>query len=137
MSRGPRIDYDPRAPTERHIEVLSLLQDGLTNREIAKVLFVSEDTVKTHLKRLFERLEAFDRVTAVVEGMRRGLIPCPVPEHRGGDGEAPVTRKEVPPSLPPPTRRPSPRVLPAATPVKWGSAADVVTTGGSSPDRSD
>jgi DNA-binding NarL/FixJ family response regulator len=60
--------------TRREDEILDLLGKGLRNRELGQVLGVSEDTVKTHLKSLFRKLEVSDRAEAVREGMRRGFI---------------------------------------------------------------
>lgn len=67
----------PRAaccPTRREDELLELLGKGLRNRELAQVLGISEDTVKTHLKSLFRKLDVSDRAEAVREAMRRGFL---------------------------------------------------------------
>lgn len=58
----------------REIEILQLLAFGHTNKDIAKKLFISPDTVKTHLEHIFQKLGAPDRTAAVAEGMRRNLI---------------------------------------------------------------
>jgi len=58
----------------REHEVLGFLAAGLTAPQIAVQLHLSPSTVKTHLKRLYERLGVSDRAAAVAEGMRRGLI---------------------------------------------------------------
>ena len=60
--------------TAREIEVLQLLAFGHTNRDIAEKLFISPDTVKTHLEHIFEKLGASDRTAAVAEALRRRLI---------------------------------------------------------------
>ncbi|MGH8019408.1 MAG: response regulator [Opitutaceae bacterium] len=60
--------------TRREDEILELLGRGLSNRELGQVLGVTEDTVKTHLKSLFRKLEVSDRAEAVREAMRRGFI---------------------------------------------------------------
>ena len=60
--------------TRREDEILELLGKGLGNRELGQVLGVSEDTVKTHLKSLFRKLDVSDRAEAVREGLRRGFI---------------------------------------------------------------
>src|SRR5687767_9795098 len=60
--------------TRREEEILDLLGKGLSNRELGEVLGVSEDTVKTHLKSLFRKLQVSDRAEAVREAMRRGFI---------------------------------------------------------------
>ncbi len=61
--------------TPREHEILGLIAEGLSNREIGARLFVSENTVKTHSARLFEKLGASRRTQAVQEGRRLGLIP--------------------------------------------------------------
>jgi len=61
--------------TKRELEILALIADGLSNREIADKLFVSENTVKTHSSRLFEKLSAKRRTQAVQIGKEIGLIP--------------------------------------------------------------
>ena len=61
--------------TPREHEILGLIADGLSNREIAEKLFVSENTVKTHSARVFGKLGASRRTQAVQEARRRGLIP--------------------------------------------------------------
>jgi DNA-binding NarL/FixJ family response regulator len=60
--------------TRREDEILDLLGKGLGNRELGQVLGVSEDTIKTHLKSLFRKLDVSDRAEAVREGLRRGFI---------------------------------------------------------------
>jgi two-component system, NarL family, nitrate/nitrite response regulator NarL len=65
----------PIAPlTKREIEVLSGMSYGRSNAQIGQELFLSEDTVKTHARRLFRKLGAKDRAQAVAIGLRRGLI---------------------------------------------------------------
>jgi ATP/maltotriose-dependent transcriptional regulator MalT len=61
--------------TPREHEILGLIAEGLSNREIGEKLFVSENTVKTHSARVFEKLGASRRTQAVQEGRRLGLIP--------------------------------------------------------------
>lgn len=60
--------------TRREDEILDLLGKGLSNRELGQVLGISEDTIKTHLKSLFRKLDVSDRAEAVREGLRRGFI---------------------------------------------------------------
>jgi len=61
--------------TKRELEILELIAEGLSNREIADKLFVSENTVKTHSSRLFDKLGAKRRTQAVQIGKEIGLIP--------------------------------------------------------------
>ena len=61
--------------TPRELEILSLIAQGLSNREIADRLFVSENTVKTHCSRAFDKLGARRRTQAVQLGKQLGLIP--------------------------------------------------------------
>jgi len=61
--------------TPRELEILGLIAGGLSNREIAERLFVSENTVKTHSSRLFDKLNAKRRTQAVQIGKEEGLIP--------------------------------------------------------------
>lgn len=65
----PRTDL-----SAREIEVLSLVAEGLSNRAIAKQLFVSEATVKSHLVHAFTKLDVDNRTAAVVAARERGLI---------------------------------------------------------------
>jgi NarL family two-component system response regulator LiaR len=61
--------------TPRELEILGLIAEGLSNREIAARLFVSENTVKTHSRRLFDKLGAQRRTQAVQLGKAARLIP--------------------------------------------------------------
>jgi DNA-binding CsgD family transcriptional regulator len=61
--------------TRRELEILELVAQGLSNREIAEKLFVSENTVKTHCSRAFDKLGAKRRTQAVQLGKEFGLIP--------------------------------------------------------------
>jgi DNA-binding CsgD family transcriptional regulator len=66
---------DELSITPRELEILKLIADGLSNREIAEKLFVSENTVKTHSSRVFDKLGARRRTQAVQLGKEFGLIP--------------------------------------------------------------
>jgi DNA-binding NarL/FixJ family response regulator len=68
--RNPLVD----TPSEREIEVLTLVARGLTNRAIGRQLAISEATVKTHLVHLFSKLDVTDRTAAVTVAVERGLI---------------------------------------------------------------
>ncbi len=61
--------------TARELEILILIAGGLSNREIATQLFVSENTVKTHCARVFGKLGAARRTQAVQRGKELGLLP--------------------------------------------------------------
>ncbi len=61
--------------TPRELEILTLIAQGLSNREIADRLFVSENTVKTHCSRAFDKLGARRRTQAVQLGKQLGLLP--------------------------------------------------------------
>jgi DNA-binding NarL/FixJ family response regulator len=69
----PRRELD-RGPTKRELEVLGLIAEGLTGREIADRLFLSEETVRKHVRGLLEALEVHTRAHAVAVGFRRGII---------------------------------------------------------------
>lgn len=60
--------------TAREIEILRLIAKGLSNNEAAKVLGLSRATVRTHLEHIYQKLEVTNRVEAVTEGIRKGLI---------------------------------------------------------------
>ena len=61
--------------TSRELEILTLIARGFSNREIATQLFVSENTVKTHCARAFDKLGAARRTQAVQRGKELGLLP--------------------------------------------------------------
>ena len=70
---GPLQELE-QEPTARELEVLQLISDGLVNREIGHRLFLSEETVKSHVRHLLAKLQARSRAHAVAVGFRRGLI---------------------------------------------------------------
>jgi DNA-binding CsgD family transcriptional regulator len=82
---GPLGKHKPFAPnttrqqtlgiTARELEILTLVARGFSNREIATQLFVSENTVKTHCARAFDKLGAARRTQAVQRGKELGLLP--------------------------------------------------------------
>ena len=61
--------------TSRELEIMEAMAAGFSNREIAELLFVSENTVKTHAARLFDKLSARRRTQAVQRAKEAGLIP--------------------------------------------------------------
>lgn len=66
--------YGDESLTDREVEVLSYVAGGNRNRDIAEKLFISEETVKVHIKHVMEKLGAADRTQAVAIGVRRGFI---------------------------------------------------------------
>ena len=66
--------YGDESLTQREIDVLRQIAGGNRNRDIAEKLFISEETVKVHIKHLMEKLGASDRTQAVAIGVRRGII---------------------------------------------------------------
>ena len=60
--------------TEREMQVLHGMSQGKSNGQIGRELYLSEDTVKTHARRLFRKLGVRDRAQAVAHGFRRGLV---------------------------------------------------------------
>lgn len=68
---GKNVDY---GLSERELDVLNLLVEGLSNPEIAKRLFISTNTVKAHMRSLMNKLSAGDRVQVAVKALRAGLV---------------------------------------------------------------
>jgi DNA-binding NarL/FixJ family response regulator len=66
--------YGDESLTEREVEVLRHVAGGNRNRDIAEKLFITEETVKVHIKHIMEKLGANDRTQAVAIGVRRGFI---------------------------------------------------------------
>jgi len=60
--------------TEREVQVLTGMSQGKSNAQIGRELFLSEDTVKTHARRLFRKMGVTDRAQAVASGFRRGIV---------------------------------------------------------------
>src|SRR6478752_783025 len=75
-ARRPRTEGmgTPPALTERELQVLGGMSRGLSNAEIGRELYLSEDTVKTHARRLFRKVGAADRAQAVALGFRWGFV---------------------------------------------------------------
>jgi len=75
-ARRPRAEGmgTPPALTERELQVLGGMSRGLSNAEIGRELYLSEDTVKTHARRLFRKVGAADRAQAVALGFRWGFV---------------------------------------------------------------
>ncbi len=60
--------------TDREMEVLKLVATGMNNRDIAKALFISENTVKNHIRNILEKLQLHSRMEAVVYAVREKLL---------------------------------------------------------------
>lgn len=71
------IEPSTTTPSKREMQCLQAIARGLTNARIGGELFLSEDTVKTHNRRLFRKLGARDRAHAVALGYQRGLLVLP------------------------------------------------------------
>lgn len=69
----PSASSESESLTPREKEVLVLIRDGLTNREIAKKLFLSEKTVKNHLNNIFKKIEVSDRTNAALYAIKNGI----------------------------------------------------------------
>jgi DNA-binding NarL/FixJ family response regulator len=69
-----RLEAERSNLTLREIQILEFLSEGKSNKEIAGFLSISDETVKTHLKRLYEKLGASDRAQAVAIALRQNLI---------------------------------------------------------------
>jgi len=63
-----------RKLSEREVEVLTLISRGKSNKEAAQLLFITEDTVKMHVKNILQKLQASDRTQAVVIALQRGFL---------------------------------------------------------------
>lgn len=112
MSHIPLPRPGRRNVTARHLDILRLVAGGQSTRQIAQLLRLSEDTVKTHLRHAFLALEVHTRAQAVAEAYRRGLLlPGPIdlprtqyggPERRRGPGRraSDIRRTHPAPSRP-------------------------------------
>jgi two-component system NarL family response regulator len=77
MSRTDRSSVPTPRLTDRELEVLRLVAQGLNNREIAKQLFISENTVKNHVRNILEKLQLHSRMEAVMYAVREKLLDIP------------------------------------------------------------
>jgi DNA-binding NarL/FixJ family response regulator len=77
MSQPDRSQVPGFRLTERELEVLRLVARGLNNRDIAKELFISENTVKNHVRNLLEKLQLHSRMEAVIYAVREKLLELP------------------------------------------------------------
>jgi two-component system NarL family response regulator len=81
--RGGRVAGVPRL-TDREMEVLRLMARGLNNRDIAKDLFISDNTVKNHVRNILEKLHLHSRMEAVIYAVQENLLEL---ERRSAPGE--------------------------------------------------
>lgn len=77
MSRPDRQQGPGLRLTERELEVLRLVAKGMNNREIARELFISENTVKNHVRNILEKLQLHSRMEAVMYAVREKLLDLP------------------------------------------------------------
>jgi DNA-binding NarL/FixJ family response regulator len=70
----PAAEPEVRPLSEREKEILQLIAKGVSNSEAARLLNVSKATIRTHLEHIYQKLEVTNRVEAVTEGIRKGLI---------------------------------------------------------------
>jgi two-component system NarL family response regulator len=79
MVRGEKKPEGPGPLTEREVEVLRLVAQGKTNKEIAHSLVISEKTVKNHVRNIFQKLDVYDRTQAAMEALKKGIIDLHAP----------------------------------------------------------
>jgi two-component system NarL family response regulator len=77
MSRPDRQQVPSPRLTDRELEVLRLVAQGLNNRDAAKELFISENTVKNHVRNILEKLQLHSRMEAVMYAVREKLLDIP------------------------------------------------------------
>ncbi|WP_167736181.1 response regulator transcription factor [Nocardioides sp. 503] len=77
MTRPARDNVPGLRLTERELEVLSQVAKGLNNRDIAKFLYISENTVKNHIRNILEKLQLHSRMEAVMYAVREKLLELP------------------------------------------------------------
>ncbi len=79
----------PKSLTPRQIDVLREAATGKNNKAIGRVLYLTEDTVKTHMRRAFTALGVRNRLEAVLEAQRRGLFDRKEPGYTGPERRGP------------------------------------------------
>ena len=70
----PAIEPEGKKLSGRETEILQLIAKGVSNSEAATMLNLSKATIRTHLEHIYRKLEVTNRVEAVTEGLRKGLI---------------------------------------------------------------
>lgn len=74
IPEAPKAKEEGRSLSARETEILQLVAKGLSNQEAANVLGLSKATIRTHVEHIYEKLEVTNRVEAVTEGIRKGII---------------------------------------------------------------
>jgi two-component system NarL family response regulator len=74
VSAKPKTMEGNSSLTERELEILKLVVDGLGNQEIAEQFSITNETVKTHVRHILEKLAVSDRIKAAVKAVRQGLV---------------------------------------------------------------
>lgn len=79
LSRSSQSRTKPLSPTsfglsDREMQVLNLLVDGMSNAQMAATMFLSQETVKTHMRHIMEKLQVSDRTQAAVKALSQGLV---------------------------------------------------------------
>jgi len=77
ISARPSVECNDPGLSEREMDVLAIMARGSGNKEIARLLWISEPTVKTHVSHILRKLGQSDRTHAIVEAMRRGIVRPP------------------------------------------------------------
>lgn len=77
---APKPSRNDRALTDREIQVIKLIADGKTNKEIANALTISEKTVKNHVRNIFQKLDVDDRTQAAIIAIKNGWIQLGSPK---------------------------------------------------------
>lgn len=73
--KPPDSDINPFQLSERERQILGLLVEGCSNQQMAEKLFLSAETIKTHMRHVMEKLRVSDRTQAAVKAVREGLVP--------------------------------------------------------------
>lgn len=71
---GPQHEEPTYKLTKRELEILQMIAKGLSNNEVARVLEISRSTIRTHLEHIYQKMDVTNRVEAITEGLKKGLI---------------------------------------------------------------